>query len=139
MNPAPPRIVYVEDDENDVLFLQRAFRRAGLEAEWAILKEGAAARDCLASGVCERASLLILDLNLPLLTGLELLGWWREHAPHSPVPIVILTSSDNEWDQARARELGAVHYLLKPTTPAGYGLVAQTLAKFVRANAGGAR
>ena len=126
MNPAPLTILYVEDEENDVYLLHRAFTKAALPVSIEICSDGEQARRWLAGHDGEAPDLLILDLNLPLLTGFELLAWWRQHAPGASTPVVIVTSSDNEHDKQRAAELGAAAYLLKPTSPAGYAaLVAQ--------------
>lgn len=61
--------------------------------------------------------LLLLDLRLPLLTGLELLAWIREQpSPLKDLRVVVLTSSTEDSDMRRTLELGAVSYLVKPPT-----------------------
>jgi CheY-like chemotaxis protein len=60
-------------------------------------------------------SLVLLDLNLPLVSGLEVLQWIREQPQFESLPVVIFSASALESDQQKARQLGANDYILKPS------------------------
>ena len=114
-------LVVVEDDDNDVVLLQRAFRKGNLLNPLVFLRDGEVARDYLAGRgeYADRAAhplpvLMLLDLKLPRMSGLELLEWMREQPLLRTLPVVILTSSRESRDLERAYALGANSYLVKP-------------------------
>jgi DNA-binding response OmpR family regulator len=116
-----PRILVVEDDPNDAILLQRAFRKLGIPGFDLVLPDGQEALDYLdgQGGYRDRTvfplpSHLILDLKLPRVSGLELLSWIRSSADHGQLRVVILSSSGELTDQVRARELGVDAYYVKP-------------------------
>jgi CheY-like chemotaxis protein len=122
MNPTRPcPVLYAEDEDNDAFLMQRAFAKAGMMNPLRIVVDGPTAIRYLA-GVDEyndRARhplpcLLLLDLNLPRRSGLEVLQWVRGQAAFKDLPIVILTSSSQDRDIGAAYELGANGYLVKP-------------------------
>lgn len=116
-------ILLVEDEENDVLLLQRAFARSGLLNPLQVVRHGDDAVAYL-EGSGEFADrekfplpvFILLDLKLPRRSGLEVLQWVKEHAGLKRVPIVVLTSSKNDADVNRAYELGANSYIVKPVS-----------------------
>jgi CheY-like chemotaxis protein len=116
-------ILLVEDDENDVMLLQRAFRRAAIVNPLQIVRHGDDAVAYL-EGTGEFADrdlhplpvLMLLDLKLPRRTGLEVLQWVKERAGLKRIPIIVLTSSKNDDDVNRAYELGANSYVVKPVS-----------------------
>lgn len=114
-------ILLVEDDPNDVLLVQRAFRKGNLSAAVHVTTDGQQAEDYLAGrdGYADRGahplpSLVLLDLKLPRKSGHELLAWLREQPLLKRLPVVVLTSSRESPDITRAYELGANSYLVKP-------------------------
>jgi CheY-like chemotaxis protein len=114
----------VEDSEDDVFFMRRAFQEAGLKNPLHVVNDGEEARDYLAGRrhFEDRAKyplpdMIFLDLKMPGLNGFEVLEWIRKEM-RSNVSVAVLTSSPEEIDYRRARELGADCYLLKPPTPA---------------------
>jgi CheY-like chemotaxis protein len=127
-------VLYVENEENDVLFMRRAFKQAGLEN---CLRALPNAREAMAylSGqppYLDRVlhpfpTLLILDLNLPAMSGFELLQWLRQQPDLKQVPVVIFSSSARAEDMRRAHELGANDYLQKPTSGAQFLEAVQAL------------
>ncbi len=123
MNVTNQPILLVEDDENDVMLLQRAFRRAAIVNPLQVVRHGDDAVAYL-EGTGEFADralhplpvLMLLDLKLPRRTGLEVLRWVKERAGLKRIPIVVLTSSKNDDDVNRAYELGANSYVVKPVS-----------------------
>jgi CheY-like chemotaxis protein len=114
-------VLYAEDDENDVFLMERAFERAGVTNPLQTVIDGAAAIRYL-SGAGEFADrerfpipcLLLLDLNLPRRSGLEVLKWTREQTFLQGLPVIMLTSSSQDRDIGSAYTLGANGYLVKP-------------------------
>ena len=108
-------ILVVEDSEDDFIFLNRAFRRAGLSTPLHPAFDGLDAIDRL-SGTGPRPTHVLLDLKLPRKSGLEVLGWLRERPELRQLPVVILTSSREKADMDRARALGIGDYFVKPVS-----------------------
>lgn len=116
-----PALLYVEDEENDVLFMRRAFARAGLEPDFRSACDGDKAVAYLENtsdgGDNPTPDLVLLDLNLPARSGFEVLQWIRAQPRLSRLPVVVISSSGRPEDRERARQLGADDYLVKPTSP----------------------
>lgn len=114
-------ILLVEDDSNDILFVQRAFRQANLNNPIRIVKDGDQAV-CYLNGdneyinrdVYPLPALILLDLKLPRRSGLEVLEWIRKQQHLKRIPVVVLTSSRESLDVDRAYDLGVNSYLVKP-------------------------
>ena len=118
-------ILYVEDDENDVFLMQRAFTQAGIEHRLQIATHGQEAIDYLSGeGTYQNREeypvpcLILLDLSMPGKSGHEVLKWVRAQPAICTVPVIVLTSSNQESDIHRAYILGANGYLIKPGKPA---------------------
>lgn len=121
MNRARSIILLAEDDPDDVLLIQRAFRKARLANPVQIVGDGEEAVAYLAGRGCyadrERYALpvlLLLDLKLPRKSGLEVLAWLRAQPGLKRLPVVVLTSSREAIDVNQAYDLGANSYLVKP-------------------------
>jgi CheY-like chemotaxis protein len=117
-------ILYAEDEENDVFFLELAFKIAGSPHSLCVVADGEQAIQYLA-GVgpfANRArhpfpALLLLDINMPKRTGLEVLEWLRQQPRFKSMPVLMFTSSSRQEDVEQARRLGADDYLFKPSDP----------------------
>jgi CheY-like chemotaxis protein len=116
-----PVILHVEDDPNDVLLFQRAFRKANLAVNIQSVGDGDKAVAYLsgADGYSDREkfplpALVLLDLKMPRKSGLEVLQWIRAQANLRRQLVVIFTSSKHDEDINRAYDLGANSYLVKP-------------------------
>jgi len=125
MNAATETILLVEDNEDDVFIFRRAYRQAGLLYPLQVAGDGQEALDYL-QGMGRFADrtqypvpfLMLLDLKLPFKHGLEVLQTVRHRPELAGLCVVVLTSSAEQRDLARARELGAHAYLVKPPSPA---------------------
>ncbi|MDY7021014.1 MAG: response regulator [Cyanobacteriota bacterium] len=114
-------ILLIEDDANDILFVQRAFRQANLENPIQIARDGDEAISYL-SGESKYANrdeyplpaLILLDLKLPRRSGLEVLEWIRQQQNLRRIPVVVLTSSKESLDVDKAYDIGVNSYLVKP-------------------------
>ncbi len=116
-------VLYAEDEESDIFLLQHAFKKAGIKNDLVAVRDGKAAMDYLAGNgdYADRKAhplpgLLLLDLNLPYWSGLEILAWMRQQPSLRCLPVVILSSSCRPDDVVRSYETGANGYLVKPTT-----------------------
>jgi len=119
-------ILLVEDDENDVFFFRRATELVGIKHPIEVARDGQEAIDiCSGSGKfagrsdCLAPGLVILDLNLPRLSGFEVLRWLRQNPITARIIVVVFTSSSAEGDVSRAYAAGANSYLVKRATPEG--------------------
>jgi two-component system response regulator len=112
-------ILLVEDNPDDEALTLRALRKNNIKNEVVVARDGAQALDIL-FGTGERQGrpllpqLILLDLKLPKVDGLEVLGRIRADARTSLLPVVILTSSNEERDVAEGYRLGANSYVRKP-------------------------
>ncbi len=117
-------LLLVEDDENDVFFMTRALKEAGITSPLHVAVDGQMAVDYL-GGVGEfsdRAkyplpSLIFLDLKLPRMGGHEVLAWMRQREALVGIVVLVLTTSAEERDIRNAYKLGANAFLVKPPTP----------------------
>lgn len=116
----PVEILLIEDNPQDVEMTCRAFQKAGIANPVRVVTDGAAAVDFLfgrGSGSVRRDRLpgvILLDLNLPNISGLEILRRIKEDRRTQAIPVVVLTVSDEDADIAACRELEASGYIVKP-------------------------
>ncbi len=117
-------ILLVEDDENDVFFMKRAMNQAGLTAPLQVASDGRQAIRYLGGTgeYCDRARfplpcLVLLDLKLPHVMGLDVLKWMREQPELKTLVVLVFTSSKLQPDISKAYSLGANSYLVKPSAP----------------------
>lgn len=119
MNSKP--VLYVEDEKNDIVFMQHAFTQAQVQNRLITVPDGQAAVEYLdgRGKYADREEyplpmLVLLDLNLPRKPGLEVLKWIRQHQTCQTLPVVVVTSSNREVDIQRSYALGANAYVIKP-------------------------
>src|SRR5690348_14868056 len=123
MSGALGTILLVEDERNDVFLLQYAFEAATITNALQVSEDGQQAIDYLAGTgkYADRARypmpcLLLLDLKLPIKSGLDVLRWIHEQPQLRRLIVLVLSSSRNRNDVDAAYELGARSYLVKPLT-----------------------
>jgi len=121
MSSSEIEIVIVEDDPNDAELLVRVFRKLGVANKIVLLKDGAEALDYLfARGAYADRSvdgdpkIIILDLKLPKVNGIEVLQKIKSDERTRRVPVVVLTSSKETRDVKDAYGLGVNSYVTKP-------------------------
>jgi hypothetical protein len=126
-------ILLVEDKKQDELLILRALSKVNLANQVHVVRDGQQAVDYLfregefadRSGP-ELPMVVLLDLNLPRLGGLEVLGRIRAHPKTELLPVVILTSSDEDRDRLSSYENGANSFVRKPLE---FGEFAETVAR----------
>jgi len=122
-----PTVWIVDDDEDDQLFIQEAFDGGQTPVRMVILNDGF---ELLAElERCEQLpSLILLDINMPRKNGFEALSELKLVPAYAAVPVVILTTSSSEDDQALAMRLGADQFFTKPLSFDRLRLLAQELS-----------
>ncbi|MEA2699333.1 MAG: hypothetical protein QOI66_3604 [Myxococcales bacterium] len=130
-------LLLVEDNPSDEKLTIRAFQKSGVTNEIVVVRDGAEALDFLfASGKYEGRdtrvlpAVMLLDLNLPRIDGLEVLRRVRADDRTRCLPVVILTSSQEHEDIARGYSLGANAYVRKPVDFVEFAEAAKTLGLF---------
>ncbi|SPE50058.1 Response regulator rcp1 [Verrucomicrobia bacterium] len=122
------RILYVEDNPDDVLLTELAFRKAGAEVELTVVPDGDKAIAALqTNGSTPLPDCVLLDIKLPSLSGLEVLAWIRNQPKLKRLPVVMLTSSLLPDDVNKAYDLGANSFLAKPSDLSSLITLAKTI------------
>jgi CheY-like chemotaxis protein len=129
-------ILQVEDDPNDVFFLQRAMKKAGVLNPIQVARDGQEAIDYLrgAGEFADRDTfpfpcLVLLDLKLPQVMGLDVLRWIRSQ-PEMWVPVVVMSASSEDSDMMEAYRLGCNGFLIKPSESSKLESVAGAITHF---------
>ena len=112
-------ILLAEDDRIDAKAFVRAAHRLGLTSSITVARDGIDARDLLDADPPLRPELIVLDINMPRMSGLELLQKIRASAALRDTPVFMLTTSSAGTDHAQARELNVAAYILKSDMPGG--------------------
>jgi CheY-like chemotaxis protein len=110
----PQLIVLVEDNPDDQALTLRALKKNGIVHDIVVLSDGVEALDYLLTSGTPLPPLVLLDLKLPKIDGLEVLKRLRAEPRTSLLPIVILTSSNEDRDLVEGYRLGANSYVRKP-------------------------
>ena len=111
--PENPKILLVEDNRDDEELALLAIESSGVNCEVEVARDGAEALELL-FGRSKLPRLVILDLKMPKLSGLEVLQAMRKDLHTKYVPVVVLTSSSEERDLVDAYSFGASSYIRKP-------------------------
>jgi CheY-like chemotaxis protein len=130
-------VLLVEDNPMDEALTLRAFRKAGITNDVVVTRDGAEALDYLfCTGAFASRSpptlptVVLMDLNLPKLSGLEVVRRLRENGATRLLPIVILTSSDEDEDRLKGYQLGANSYVRKPVEFGAFAAAVQQLGLY---------
>ncbi len=130
-------ILLVEDNSSDEKLTLLAFKKCGISNEVIVVRDGAEALDYLfAAGsyagrdLAASPAVILLDLNLPKIDGLQVLRRIRADQRTSMLPVVVLTSSKEDEDIMRSYSLGANAYVRKPVEFSKFAEAAQTLGLY---------
>src|SRR6185503_6779520 len=116
-------VLIAEDNDDDALIIQRAFRQNGLPRPVQIVHDGSVAIDYLAGNgiygdriIYPFPNIVVLDLKMPRVSGFEVLQWLNEHPDYRVIPTIVWSSSADRRDVKHAFCIGAHAYLCKPTS-----------------------
>lgn len=129
-------ILLVEDDEVDVMNVKRAFKKYKISNPLYVAGNGIEAISMLSSRngkppeVPATRRLILLDLNMPKMNGLEFLHKIRDDESLKRTPVIVLTTSDEDRDRIEAYNLNVAGYILKPVTFANFAEVMVALNKY---------
>ena len=124
-------ILLVEDDMIDVMNVRRAFKKANISNPLWIAGNGVEALEMLRTGVVPPVNrIVLLDLNMPMMNGIEFLAELRRDPQLAPTTVVVLTTSNEERDKVDAYRLNVSGYLLKPVTFVDFVDLMATLNKY---------
>jgi DNA-binding response OmpR family regulator len=130
-------IVMIEDDEGHARLIERNIRRAGVNNEIAAFTSGTAAVHYLlgtdGSGdvSADRAMLVLLDLNLPDMSGIDILAKVKSNVHTKRSPVIVLTTTDDQREIQRCYDLGANVYITKPVNYESFANAIRQLGLFL--------
>ncbi|WP_343211139.1 response regulator [Archangium violaceum] len=127
-------ILLVDDDSVDVMNVQRAFKKNNVQNALYIARDGRQALEMLRDGTVPMNNrLVLLDLNMPRMNGIEFLRALRSDPELSTTPVVVLTTSNDDRDRVQSYAHHVAGYLVKPvTSPAFVELMAALNAYWMR-------
>ena len=127
MNYTNVEILLVDDNTDDAALTIHALKKSGLTNMIFHVKDGAEALDfiyCMGAyssrNIHEHPKLMLLDLKMPKVSGIEVLEKLKSDAIHKTIPVVVLTSSKEDPDVKHCYELGANSYIVKPVGSADF-------------------
>jgi len=119
-------IVLAEDDDGQASLVERNIRRAGFTNGFLRMRDGQEALDFFrgegdfAGKPAPSTVVLLLDINMPRIDGIEVLKQLREHKDTETVPVIMLTTTDNPKEIERCYQLGCNVYITKPVEPEAF-------------------
>jgi CheY-like chemotaxis protein len=124
-------ILLVEDDEVDVMNIRRCFEKNHITNPLYVAGNGIEGLEKLRDGTVPRdRRIVLLDLNMPKMNGIEFLRELRKDPELSSTPVVVLTTSNDDSDKVQAYDLKIAGYLVKPVTFAEFSNLMVTLNKY---------
>jgi CheY-like chemotaxis protein len=136
MTPLMLNILLVEDDEVDIMTVQRAFKKGNINNPLYIAGNGIEAlallrgQPGLSPAMPTERRIILLDLNMPKMNGLEFLQELRADPAIRQTPVVVLTTSNEDRDRLQAYDLNVAGYILKPITFGNFVELMVTLNKY---------
>jgi two-component system, response regulator len=134
---SPVDLLLVEDNPEDLELALRALRKANLSTRVQVCRDGAEALDFM---FCEGAfaqrdiedipKVILLDLKLPKIDGIEVLRRLRADSRTKAIPVVVLTSSQEQSDVVETYQLGVNSYIVKPVNFEGFSDVVRNLGLY---------
>lgn len=107
-------ILLVEDDEVDVMNVKRAFKKNNIQNELFVAGNGVEALDMLRAAIVPLPRIIILDINMPKMNGIEFLKVLRKDENLKSISVFVMTTSNEDSDKIDAYNLNVAGYILKP-------------------------
>ena len=128
----PVNILLVEDDDIDLEVVTRAFRKRRIANNLFVARDGIEALDLLRSGKIASPVMILLDINLPRMDGLEFLKAIRTDPQHYHHTVFVLTTSANQVDLYKAYDLNVAGYMVKSDVGEGFVEAVQQIEAYWR-------
>ena len=129
-----PPVLVAEDEPTDALILRIAFEQAGIPRSLVVVRDGEEAVNYLCGNppytdrsVHPLPALILLDLKMPRMTGFDVLAWLASRPDFKHLPAIVFSSSSEEQDVLRARQMGARDYFIKPHSISDYVKIVHTI------------
>jgi CheY-like chemotaxis protein len=133
--PHPVTIIMIEDDEGHARLIEKNIRRAGISNEIAHFTDGTSALDYIFTApkgpVRNGPALILLDLNLPDMSGTDILTRIKADPSLKRTPVVILTTTDDKLEIERCYDLGCNVYITKPVNYENFAAAIRQLGLFL--------
>lgn len=129
-------ILLVEDDEVDIMNVKRAFRKINVTNPLYVANNGLEALEMLRAtreselNLPDNRRIILLDINMPKMNGIEFLQELRKDPKLASTPVVVLTTSDEDQDRVEAYKLNVAGYILKPVTFSSFAEVMAALNRY---------
>ncbi len=128
-------ILLVEDDEVDVMNVQRAFKKNNITNPLYFASNGLEALSILRGSnkeinIPQVRRIILLDLNMPKMNGIEFLRELRADEQLQSIPVIVLTTSNEDKDKVEAYKLNVAGYILKPVTFSNFVETVATMNKY---------
>ncbi len=128
-------ILLVEDDEVDVMNVQRAFKKNNITNPLFLASNGLEALSILRGSdkqinIPQARRIILLDLNMPKMNGIEFLRELRADEKLQSIPVIVLTTSNEDKDKVEAYKLNVAGYILKPVTFSNFVETVATMNKY---------
>lgn len=107
-------ILLVDDDQVDVMTVTRALKDIHVTNPVAVMENGEEALNYLRSPKNKKPCIILLDLNMPVMNGIEFLEMVKQDNRLKSIPVVVLTTSEEEQDKVSSFNLGVAGYMAKP-------------------------
>ena len=136
-DPRPVSIIMVEDDEGHARLIEKNIRRAGVNNEIVAFRDGTSVLDYpFGADKTGRVSfgrsyLVLLDLNLPDMTGIDILARIKANEHTRRAPVIVLTTTDDQREIQRCYDLGANVYITKPLNYESFANAIRQLGLFL--------
>lgn len=125
-------ILLIEDDDIDAIGIKRSFVKVGLKNEIVRAKNGKEALSLLKMGGVGYPFIILLDLNMPMMDGLEFLTYLREYEKFKQSIVYVLTTSKSEQDIALSFDKNVAGYFIKNEVGAGYDSIVEFLEAYMK-------
>jgi CheY-like chemotaxis protein len=136
LSPEKLKVLVVEDNADDVTIIKRAMRKSEVKCELYFAYDGEEAINFLHNtGEFEdapRPDLILLDLNLPKINGLQVLAQIKEDERLRRIPVIVLTVSTSQEDMVKAYDSGAASYMTKPVDSKDFERLIETVKEYWR-------
>jgi len=107
-------VLLVEDDQVDVMTVKRSFKEINITNRLEIVSNGVEALSFLRNSENEKPCIILLDLNMPKMNGIEFLSIAKQDEKLRRIPVVVLTTSEEEQNRMDSFDLGVAGYMIKP-------------------------